>query len=211
VNRADIAKAVRMQREKLVRDLRTLEPAAWNVESLCAEWKVKDVVAHLIRVGDFYRRPYTFEWDLIRYGFRLSRALADVAKRIAASHSPEELLERLDACAYEETLTFRLHPRPIFALSEWIVHGQDIRRPLGIAATFEPEHLIATAETSQKWYAWDRKYHRLGARLEATDAEFAIGEGQVLRGPLEAITMVALGRTAAMDDLVAAGGGGSSS
>lgn len=206
MDRREIAAAVKKERDKLVSDLRTLDDDAWDVQSLCGEWKVRDVVAHLTRVGDFYRRPWTFEWDLIRYGFRLSRALADVAKRISANHTPQELLDRLDASAYEETLTFRLHPQPLFALSEWIVHGQDIRRPLGIAATFEPAHLIAAAEISQKWYAWDRKQHRLEVRLEATDADFSIGEGRVLRGPLEAIAMVALGRKTAIADLTEVAG-----
>jgi hypothetical protein len=52
-----------------------------------------------------------------------------------------------------------------------------------------------------KWYAWGSRERRLKVRLEATDAEFAVGAGPVYRGPLEAITMVIAGRMAAMDDL----------
>jgi uncharacterized protein (TIGR03083 family) len=204
VRRADIAVAVRHERQKLVDDLQKLDRDAWDAPSLCADWLVRDVVAHIARVGDFYRRPYIFEWDLLRYGFRLHRALADVAKRSAAGRSPDELIDRLERSRYEETLTFRLHARPMFALAEWIVHGQDVRRPLGMSAKFEPQELIATAELGQKWYAWGSRQRRLAFRLEATDADWSIGSGPVMRGPLEAITMVCFGRNAAMGELLPA-------
>jgi uncharacterized protein (TIGR03083 family) len=202
MKRTDIARAVEEERETLLADLRNLAPADWNTPSLCSEWTVAEVAAHLARVGDFYRRPYTFEWDLLRHGFRLNRALSEVAKRMAAGRSPAEVLDRLERATYERTLTFRLHPQPRFALSEWIVHGQDIRRPLGIPATFAPQRLIATVEAGMKWYAWGARDRRLRMRLEATDADWSAGAGPVYRGPMEAITMVVLGRLAAMDDLV---------
>lgn len=201
MKRPDIAKAVARERAKLVADLRSIGPEAWDTQSLCDEWKVRDVAAHLVRIGDFYRRLPIAVGDLARHGFRLNRALSEVAKRIAKDRSPAELLEMLGGARYEDTLVFRVHPQPRFALSEWIVHGQDIRRPLGISATYEPDHLMAIAETATKWYAWDHEEHTPKMRLEATDADWSIGEGPVYRGPLEAIVMVVLGRKAAMKDL----------
>lgn len=202
MKRSVIARAVAAEREKLVADLRQISAADWDRPSLCGEWAVRDVVAHLIRIGEYYIWLHKAGWDLARYGFRLNRALAEVAKRMAARRSPDELLARLDRTAYERTPVFWVHPQPLFALSEWIIHGQDIRRPLGLQATFEPSHLIATVQTAMKWYAWDARKRIAPARLEATDADWSVGTGPTYRGPLEAIVMVVMGRTSAMNDLV---------
>jgi uncharacterized protein (TIGR03083 family) len=199
--RTEIARAVAAERERLVADVAKIAPSDWTVQSLCTEWTVKDVAAHLVRIDDYYRHPYTFGWDLLRHRFRLNTALAESAKKLAGSHSDAEMLDRLRNAKYEKTLTFRLHPQPMFALSEWIVHGQDIRRPLGIPATFAPEHLMPIAKVATRWYAWDKRKHTPDVRLEATDADFAIGEGPTYRGPLEAITMYVLGRRSVLSEL----------
>ena len=204
MKRREIARAVAVEHDKLVADLRSIAPDGWDTPSLCGEWAVRDVVAHLIRIGDFYRWLPLAGWDLVRHGFRLNRALAEVAKRKGAGSSPEELLILLERTRYERTPVYWLHPQPLFALSEWIIHGQDIRRPLGLRATFDAEHLIAIVETAMKWYAWDSGKRKTAFRLEATDAEWSVGTGPIYRGPLEAIVMVVMGRTAAMRDLVPA-------
>lgn len=201
-SRTAIASAVGEERSKLIDDLRSLDAEQWSAASLCSGWQVRDVAAHLVRIGDYYRRQYPFEVDLVRYGFRLDKALAEVAKRIASHLAPNELIGRLEDSRYEETLVYRLHPQPLFALNEWVVHGQDIRRPLGLSASFEGDRLIPLAEVAQKWYAWGSRGRKLEVRLEATDADWAIGEGPTYRGPLEAIVMVCNGRTSAMAELV---------
>jgi uncharacterized protein (TIGR03083 family) len=90
----------------------------------------------------------------------------------------------------------------LFALAEWVVHGQDIRRPLGLAASFDPSALAAVAEVSTKWYTWGGRQRRRRERFEATDADWVMGEGPpTIRGPLEAIVMVLFARDAAMADL----------
>lgn len=39
--------AIRAERDGLLAMLATLTPAQWDVPSLCAAWRVRDVVAHL--------------------------------------------------------------------------------------------------------------------------------------------------------------------
>jgi uncharacterized protein (TIGR03083 family) len=92
----------------------------------------------------------------------------------------------------------------LFALAEWIVHGQDIRRPLGITTSFDPDALKAVAEVATKWYTWGGRRRRRAERFEATDTDWATGQGPpTLRGPLEAIVMVLFARDVALADLVA--------
>ncbi len=202
MTRNEIAQATRREREKLVADLGTLSEEQWDAQSLCADWKVRDVVGHLIRIWHYYHRQLPFEWDLIRYRFRLDHALSRSAQRIGRRPIGELLVELADA-RYEETLVYRFHPQPLFALAEWIVHGQDIRRPLGLAATFDPEHLIAIGNVAQKWYTWGARRRRSAQRLEATDADFVSGKSQtIMRGPLEAVVMATFGREAALEELL---------
>jgi uncharacterized protein (TIGR03083 family) len=200
MRRGDIREAVREEREKLVGDLKAVPAEAWDEQSLCTDWKVRDVVGHLIRVGQYYRPPYAFGWDLLSFGFRLNKALSAVAIRIGQRPVPE-LLERLERARYEETLLFRLHYQPLFALNEWVVHGQDIRRPLGLDASFNRDHLIALAEVSTKWYTLGTKDVVRGRRLVATDADFSVGKGPVVQGPMEAVLLALYGRVAALRDL----------
>jgi uncharacterized protein (TIGR03083 family) len=201
MTRNEIAEATRREREKLVADLRTLSEEQWDTPSLCSDWRVRDVVGHLIRLWDYYRRM-SFARDLIRYGFRVDHALSLTAQQIGRRPA-QELLETLQEARYESTLVYRFHPQPLYALAEWIVHGQDIRRPLGMSATFDPEHLIAIGNVAQKWYTWGARKRQLSQRLEATDADFAIGHSQkTLRGPLEAVVMATFGRESRLEELV---------
>lgn len=202
MTRDEIAKATKREREKLVADLRTLNEEQWDALTLCSEWRVRDVVGHLIRLWHYYHRQLPFEWDLLRYGFRLDRALSRSAQRIGGWPT-DQLLAALADARYEDTLVYRFHPQPLYALAEWIVHGQDIRRPLGLATTFDPMHLKAIGNVAQKWYTWGARKRRLAQRLEATDADFAIGKGErTLRGPLEAVVLATFGRESVRRELV---------
>ena len=202
MRRSEIAAAVKEERRKLLSDLRVIDRDAWDAQSLCEEWRVRDAVGHLIRLGDYYRGAHRSVLELMRCGFRLNRALSVAAQHVGTA-SPDQLLEQLDRARYEQTFVFRVHPQPLFALAEWIVHGQDIRRPLGLTASFDTTALVAIADISTNWYTWGGRQRRRQERLEATDADWATGEGPpVLRGPMEAVVMVLFGRESAMADLV---------
>jgi uncharacterized damage-inducible protein DinB len=51
---ADRAMFVQSEVERLAEYLCTLPPDAWIQPSLCEGWEVRDVVAHLTRVAEFY-------------------------------------------------------------------------------------------------------------------------------------------------------------
>jgi hypothetical protein len=42
---------VREERESLLAMLETLATPEWNTQSLCAEWRIRDVVGHLVSVA----------------------------------------------------------------------------------------------------------------------------------------------------------------
>lgn len=201
MKRAEIAAAVERERLKLVQDLRGLSEDAWDAQSLCEDWRVRDVVGHLIRLGEWNRRPHQVARDVLGSPFCFNRALSDAARRVGR-RPPDQLLELLANSRYEKTLGFRIHPQPLFALAEWVVHGQDIRRPLGLPRSFDTDALKAVADVSTKWYTWGGRQRRRPERFEATDADWETGQGPpTLRGPLEAIVMVLFARDAALVDL----------
>jgi uncharacterized protein (TIGR03083 family) len=81
-------------------------------------------------------------------------------------------------------------------LIDILVHSQDIVVPLGRSLPMDP---AAAAEAATR--VWASRYFRTqqrmrGLRLTATDTDWAAGDGQDVRGPMEAILLVLTGRLA---------------
>lgn len=199
-DRAGLAGQITLARQGLVSTLATLEPADWEAPTLCEEWAVRDVVGHLLHQYAIYRLhpPLGFA----RAGFRVNRYLSDAARRVARGRSPSDLLQALEAAAYERAPLWRVYPWPTFALAEFVIHGQDIRRPFGIAHVFPGDQLVPVANVFARTFRVNPFRIKLpDSRWEATDAVWSAGEGPLVRGPLEAIVMVLAGRRHALSDL----------
>ena len=84
----------------------------------------------------------------------------------------------------------------------WTVHGQDIRRPLGIHHDIDPEHLHRSLTfVAGRSLGFVPKGFANGVRFEATDLDWASGEGAAARGSGVAILLTMAGRRAALADL----------
>ena len=202
MRRGDISEAVARERADLARDLASIDDARWDEPSLCDEWRVRDVVGHLLYLETAYTQPIRFGFDTARHGFSLNRALAETARARASGRTPRELTEALAATRYEEHFSYRVHPRPAMTLGEIVIHGQDIRRPLGLTHAFDTEVLGMVADVLNiRSYPWGRTHRVRGVRLEAMDVDWSAGDGPVVRGSLEAIVMVLAGRRSAASDL----------
>ena len=82
------------------------------------------------------------------------------------------------------------------------MHGEDIRRPLGITRSYPREAVLrALAYQAHTWVGLGgAKQHVAGLRLVATD-QVSLGEGAEVRGPAVSLLLVVSGRTVALDDL----------
>ncbi|WP_326963874.1 maleylpyruvate isomerase family mycothiol-dependent enzyme [Arthrobacter sp. PL16] len=186
---------VHQERQALAEDLASLTDAQWSVASSCVAWDVHDVVAHLIGSAGTTRRGF---WvSLARAGFDFDRANArEVAAERAAT--PAETLRK-----YRASMTSTTRPPGPFItrLIEIVVHGEDIRRPLGI----ERPVLNLTLEEALIYLSGDRlsggRRRLAGLELTATDEGFTIGSGQVVLGPALSLLLVASGRPAALENL----------
>lgn len=198
-----VVDAMRMaaeERGELVDFLDTLSPADWEMPSLCAGWRVRDVVAHLASYQGLNQAGIA-RW-FVRARFRPSR-LNDVGVADLAASTPAELVERLRA---------RLEPHGVTAgrgggvgLVDALVHHQDIRRPLGRPRSVPAERLAYALPFARTAPPLRGFWHGRGVRLVATDLDWAAGRGPEARGPAEAVLMTLVGRPGVAQELTGPG------
>jgi uncharacterized protein (TIGR03083 family) len=183
-------------RADLADDLAELTDAQWAAPSLCAGWTVEETVAHLTSAACM--TPSRWVRSMLLAGFR------------PAVHNRRRIGEHRGATPAETLARFRAVVASTRApsghaaawLGEVVVHGQDIRRPLGI--TRAPSVAAGTAVAEffvSRNFAVPSRTVAGGLRLEATDGPFTSGDGPLVRGTTEALVMVLAGREAYLDEL----------
>ncbi len=201
VDRKWLAVEIGAARAALCETLASVRPEQWEMPSLCYGWSVRDVVGHLLHQYGMYRNPLR-PLEVIRYGGRIHRFLAEAGRREAAGRDFPELVAALRSANYERTRTWRIHPWPQLALGEFVIHGQDIRRPLGLEDPSTTDQRIVAANIFAErpgFAALQKKLPQV--RFEATDVDWTHGSGPVVRGPLGSVVMVLAGRRAFLDEV----------
>ena len=197
VNRSEVWPIVHAERARLVADLRCIPDTAWATPSLCDGWNVHDVVAHLVDSAKTSRFGFIARMIRARLDFDRDN---DLGVRRRRADDPRATLEALRAVS-DWTLT---PPAPLATrLIEAIVHGEDIRRPLGIAADY-PLHAVVTALTYQArtGAVMGGGRERIdGLRLVATDSALTYGQGPQVRGRSIDLLMAVSGRPVPVDAL----------
>jgi uncharacterized protein (TIGR03083 family) len=197
----DVWELVRREREALVEDLAGLTDAQWELPSLCGGWTVHDVAAHLVDNARTTRLGIVVAMVRARFDFDRQND-AGVAREKGAT--PAETLERLRAVVGRRTTP----PAPLDSrLVEEVVHGDDVRRPLGVHRDY-PTETVERALAHQLRTSvglGGGKQRAAGLRLVATDADWSHGEGPEVRGPLVSLLMVVSGRAEPLDDLTGPG------
>ncbi|MBM7516158.1 maleylpyruvate isomerase family mycothiol-dependent enzyme [Nocardioides nitrophenolicus] len=193
----DVWPFVRQERLALLADLESLTPAQWEAPSLCAGWTVHDVLAHLVDVAK--TSVPRFALTMARARFDFDRQNQDGVDRERGA-TPAETLERWRAAVDLR----RSPPAPrVTRVVEEIVHGEDIRRPLGIARAYDHEAVAAAfawqVRTSESMGGTRRTL--AGLTLAATDADLVHGEGPRVEGRALDLLLVSAGRTSVLDQL----------
>lgn len=200
MNETEYWDLIHTERARLADLLTTLEPEQWALATLCADWTVEQVVAHLTAAAN------TGKWAWIR---SIVRAGFDPAKHNA------RLLERRLGDSEEGTLA-RFHNSipltiaptkdfPAF-LGEVIVHGQDIARSLELDLTPGAEATVEVARYfASKDFAVNSKTLVKGLKLSAVDADFESGSGPEVTGRVLDLVLAMAGRPEALTDLTGSG------
>jgi uncharacterized protein (TIGR03083 family) len=191
---------VHAERAALAADLADLTDAQWSTPSLCAGLTVREVVAHLTAAGSLNGLRWLA--GVIRCRFDFDRQVSmRLAEQLGAS--PAETLARFERVVDSTTAP----PLPVLALlGEVVVHGEDVRRPLGIAR----DHPVDVLTRVARYYAGSdqvvlARSRVRGLRLEATDGPFACGDGPLVTGSTPALVMAMTGRRAFCDELTGPG------
>lgn len=187
-------------RKELADDLADLTEAQWAAPSLCESWTVEETLAHLTSAA----RMTPFRWirSMAAAGFR-----PDVHNRRRLNEQlgvpPAETLAKFRAAI--SATTAPLGPSAAW-LGEIVVHGQDIRRPLGLhgGPSVEAATTVARFFVSKN-FAVNSRNVAIGLRWEATDGPFQSGDGPIVRGTTEALVMVLAGRRAYLADVTGDG------
>lgn len=197
VMRNDVWPLVHVERAALIDDLAHLDDASWEQPSLCAGWSVHDVVAHLVDVARSTRLGFAV--DMVRAGFDFDRQNTRGIER-AHGGSPDETLRRLrEAATRTSTPIAPLDTR----LVEEVVHGEDIRRPLGIDHSYAQEAVVRSLRQQVRTSTafGGAKELVAGVRLVATDVDLTIGNGPDVTGPALALLLSVSGRPVAVNEL----------
>jgi uncharacterized protein (TIGR03083 family) len=180
------------QRADLADFLDTLTPEQWETPSLCPGWTVRQAAAHITQSSTNWGR---LAFELLRSGFRFNALTLRMGRD--DRRKPDEITAAMRAMVGGR----RRPPGTAVAdpLADVLVHGQDIAVPLGIARTMPVAAAVIAAERLWKMgFPFNARKRFPNVTFTATDADFSVGDGNVVRGPIQDIVMTLSGRRAGL-------------
>ena len=180
------------QRADLADFLDTLTPEQWETPSLCPGWTVREVAAHVTHSATNWGRLTV---ELARSGFRFNAVTSRMGRE--DRRTPEEITAAMRAMVGGR----RRPPGTAVAdpLMDVMVHGQDIAVPLGIVRAMPiPPAVIVAQRLWKMGFPFNARKRFPNVAFSATDADFSVGRGEVVRGPIQDIVMVLSGRPAGL-------------
>jgi uncharacterized protein (TIGR03083 family) len=179
------------QRGELAAVLDALPASGWDEPTLCAGWRVREVVAHVTMPFRYSGRRFALE--LVKSRGRFNEMADRVALRDAARMSPAELAEAVRSNVG--------HPwRPPGggfegALAHDVIHGLDITVPLGLAFAIPEERLrrvlpVSAADKTVTFFGADLA----GIEFRARDMDWTLGAGTPLTGAAADLLLAMCGR-----------------
>ncbi len=184
------------ERAALAGDLAAFDDEKWRHATLCAQWNVEEVVAHLTAAASLN------QWRWMR-SMLSARFRVDVHnERQMIEHRGSHPAETLDLFrSIITSTTSPLGPTAAY-LGEVLVHAQDIRQPLRLPQTPTVDALTPVADFyARRNFAVRSRTAAAGLQLRAHDGPFAAGTGLLVTGPTLALVMSMAGRTPYMEQL----------
>ena len=192
----DLWSLAHAERAALAEDLSGLTAEQWRHGTLCGEWDVEEVVAHLVAAASLN------QWRWLR-SMVAARFRPDVHnQRRLAEHrgpTPADTLDRFRHVIHSTTAPSSHLPA---YLGEVLVHAQDIRQPLGLPRSPSVAALTPVADFfARRDFAVPSRTLAADLALRADDGPFAAGAGPLVTGPTLALVMSMAGRAAYLDEL----------
>ncbi|WP_432924155.1 maleylpyruvate isomerase family mycothiol-dependent enzyme [Microbispora sp. CA-135349] len=187
----EMRQRIAAERRELADLLSELPPRSWDAPSLCAGWRVREVVAHMTM--PYRHSGLSVLAGLVRARGNFDRLADRLAREDAAALGPRELT----ACLRDNAE----HPwRPpgggyAGALSHDVIHGMDVTVALGIDRRIPADRLRvlldnARSPRSRRYFGVDLD----GVALRADDVDWSLGTGAPLSGAAQDLVLVLCGR-----------------
>ena len=177
------------ERAALAKDLAGLSAEQWRHGTLCGEWDVEQVVAHLTAAASLNQ----WQWLRSMFGARFRPDVHNQRRLVEHRGStPAETLDRFRAVITSTTAPSSHTPA---YLGEVVVHAQDIRQPLGLVQTPSVDTLTPVADFfAGRDFTVASHTHAADLQLRADDGPFAMGTGPLVTGSTLALVMSMAGR-----------------
>ena len=185
----DTMELARQERTELAEFLAGLSRQQWDAPTLCEGWRVRDVVAHAYSYEDLGFGRLALR--MLKTGMNGDRANA-VGVAELSGRSPEELVAMARDHVQPKGLTSMMGGR--IALTDGMIHHQDIRRPFGMPREIPADRLVAALEMAKSAPTIGAAKRIKGLTLTATDVDWSTGDGPLVEGLGEALLMAIAGR-----------------
>src|SRR5271165_2538309 len=152
------------ERRALAVDLSGLNPEQWRHGTLCGEWDVEEVVAHLTAAASLNQ----WRWVRSMLGARFRVDVHNQRRLVEhRGNTPAETLERFHAII--DSTTAPSGHTPAY-LGEVVVHAEDIRQPLGLSRTPDVDALTPVADFfARRDFTVSSRTHVADLQLRADD------------------------------------------
>jgi uncharacterized protein (TIGR03083 family) len=186
----------RDEREGFASFLDGLTSQQWNSPTLCELWTVREVAIHTVSYDELTTGGLVGRFLKGRLNTDRINAIgvADYSDR-----SPQQITVLIRSYAQPHGLTGGFGGK--IALTDGMIHQQDIRRSIGLPRTIDPERLRTALNFARFAPTIRGAWRARGVRLVASDLDWSHGRGPEVRGPGEALLMAMAGRRAALDDV----------
>lgn len=188
----DLLTEIARERNAIADQIRDLDAASAAKPSLCMPWTVHQVAAHL--ASPFLASKRGTLLGLAKHK-SLSRNINAIAADLASRHTPAHLAKVISDNATERYMAKKFD---LVVYTDVVVHGNDIRRPLGMRHPIDPDNLaeclrfITNKGFFQRFFSPEPR--REGLRFEATDTNWSDGSGPLVRGRAVELLIVMCGR-----------------
>jgi len=187
---ADLQPAVAAEFQALADLLDSATDAQWDTPSLCAGWRVREVIAHMTMAARYSEEEFMAE--LRRCEFDFGRLSNEIAARDAGLPASE-----LVAGLRSEVMEHWTPPGGGWhgALNHVVIHGLDVTMPLGVPRR-PPDATIRVVLDDLTGGGVHEHFGTSiqGRRLQATDLDWSYGSGPALRGPAADLALALCGR-----------------
>jgi uncharacterized protein (TIGR03083 family) len=186
---------IHTERRAVADTIEGLSPEQWSRPSLVEGWSIGQLASHMLRAAE--QTPGKFLKQMAKSGFRFDKSMDDTAR--ASALGKDEIVARL-----RQRLTTTNHPPgpAVAMLGEVVVHGEDLRRPLGLTRLVPDDAINECLDMYAKTnFPVGGKKRITGLRMVTTDTGWSHGDGPEVSGPGLSVLLATTGRPDGLDDL----------